>query len=99
MAVGAIVNKFKSTYSLLDVLVPVRERTENITTIRASVKNESNKSIPSRSKEFGISQTTLWRTLHKDLGLHHYRIKLIQELKPLDHLKRRNLCDWALQKF
>jgi len=55
--------------------------------------------FPSRSKELGISQTTFWRILHKDLGLHHYRIKLPQELKPLDHLKRRNFCDWALQKF
>jgi len=45
----------------------------------------------------GISQTTLWKILYKDLGLHPYRIKLTQELKPLDHLKRRNFRDWALQ--
>ena len=61
--VSAIMNKFESTYSLLNVLVPVRQRTgrstENITAVRASVENESNQSIPRRSKELGISQTTL----------------------------------------
>ena len=102
-AVRAIVNKFESTYSLLDVLVPVRQRTsrstEIITAVRASVENESNQSIRRRSQELGISQTTLWRILHEGLGLHPYKIKLTQELKPLDHLKRRNFCDWALQKF
>jgi len=59
----------------------------------------SNQSIPRRSKELGISQTALWRILHKDLGLHPNRIKLTQELKPHDHLKRRNFCDWAMQNF
>ena len=96
-------NKFKSTYSQLDVLVPLRQRigrsTKNITAVRASIENELNQSIPRCSKELGISQTTLWRVLHKDLGLHPYRIKLTQELKPLGHLKRRNFCDWALQTF
>ena len=41
----------------------------------------------------------MWRILHEGLGLHPFKIKLTQELKPLDHLKRRNFCDWALQKF
>ena len=78
-AVRSIVNKFEWLYSLLDVLVPVRQRTgrstENITAVRASVENELNQSIPRRSKELEISQTTLLKILHKDLGLHPYRIK------------------------
>lgn len=37
--------------------------------------------------------------MRKDLGLHPYKIKLTQELKPLDHLKRRDSSDWALLKF
>ncbi|KZC13929.1 Histone-lysine N-methyltransferase SETMAR [Dufourea novaeangliae] len=102
-AVRAMVNKFESTYSLLNTPVPVRQRTgrsiENIAAVRASVQNEPNQSIPRRSQELGICQTTLWRILLKDLHLHPYKIKLTQELKPLDHLKRRNFSDFVLQKF
>lgn len=102
-AVRAIVTKFESTFSLLDVPVPVRQRTarsaENIAAVSASVQNEPNRSIPRRSQELGISRTSLWRILRKDLGLHPYKIKLTQELKPLDHLKRRNFANWMLGKL
>ena len=42
---------------------------------------------------------TLWRIMRKDLGLHAFQIKLTQELKPLDHLKRRNFSNSALEKL
>ena len=47
----------------------------------------------------GIAQTTLWRIMQKDLGLHAFKIKLTQELKPIDHLKRQNFSNWALAKL
>lgn len=91
-AVRAIVDKFESTYSLLNVRVPVRQRTgrstENIAAVRASVENEPNQSIPRRSQELGISQSTLWRILRKDLRLHPYKIQLTQELKLCKSLKK-----------
>ena len=37
--------------------------------------------------------------MRKDFGLHAFKIKLTQELKPLDHLKRRNFSNWALEKL
>ena len=37
--------------------------------------------------------------MRKDLGLHAFKIKLTQELKPLDHLKRQNFSNWALAKL
>lgn len=102
-AITSLVQKFESTYSLCDVPVPVRQRTgrsnENIVAVQASVADDPNQSIPRRSQELGIPQTTLWRILRKDLGLHPYKIKLTQELKPLDHLKRRTFSDWALEKL
>lgn len=62
-AVRAIVDKFESQYSLLDVPVPVRQRTgrrtENIAAVSSSVQNEPNQPIPRRSQELGISKTTL----------------------------------------
>ena len=38
--------------------------------------NEPNQSIPRRSQELCIAQTTLWRIMRKDLGLHAFKIKL-----------------------
>jgi len=101
--VRAIVDKFESIFSILDVPVPKRRRTarsgENIAAVSVSIQNDPNQSIPRRSQELGIARTTLWRILRKDLGTHAYKIKLTQELKPLDHLKRRNFSNWALAKL
>uniref|UniRef100_A0A8D9BNJ8 DUF4817 domain-containing protein n=1 Tax=Cacopsylla melanoneura TaxID=428564 RepID=A0A8D9BNJ8_9HEMI len=85
-----LVCKFESTYlfSLSDVPVPMRQRSArngaNIAVERESIRNNPNQSIPRRSQELGLSLTSLWRILRKDLKLHHYKIKLTQELKPLD---------------
>ena len=102
-AVRAIVNKFETKFTLLDVPVPTRCRIarskEIIAAVSASDQNEPNQSIPRRSQELGIAQTTLWRIMRKYLGLHAFKIKLAQELKPLDHLKRQNFSNWALAKL
>ena len=93
-AVRAVVDKFENQFTLLDVPVPKRRRSDRseeiIAAVSASIQNEPNQSIPRRSQELGIAQTTLWRTMRKDLGLHAFKIKMTQELKPLDHLIRRN---------
>ena len=41
----------------------------------------------------------LWRILRKDLDLHPYKIKLTQELKPLEHQKLRMSVNWAEQQL
>ena len=102
-AVRAIVDKFETKFTLLDILVPKRRRIsrskEIIAAVSALIKNEPNQSIPRRFQELGIAQTTQWRIMRKDLGLHAFKIKLTQELKPLDHLKRRNFSNRALAKL
>ncbi|GFY77080.1 histone-lysine N-methyltransferase SETMAR [Trichonephila inaurata madagascariensis] len=102
-AVTSLVKTFESTYSLCDVALPVRLRVgrsvENIAAVETSVANDPNQSIPRRSQELGIAKTTLWRILRKDLTLHPYKIRLTQELKPMDHSKRRTFSDWALEKM
>ena len=99
-AVRAIVDKFETKFTLLNVPVPKRRRIsrseEIIAAVSASIQNEPNQSIPRRSQELGIAQTTMWRIMRKDLGLHAFNIKFTQELKPFDHLKRRNFSNWAL---
>ena len=71
---------------------------EIIAAVSASIQNEPNQPIPRRSQELGIAQTKLWRIMRKDLGLHAFKIKFTQELKPLDHLKRR-IIDLLKGKF
>ena len=66
-AVRAIVEKFETKFTLLDVPVPKRRgiaRSEEIiAVVSASIQNEPNQSIPRRSQELGIAQTTLWRIM------------------------------------
>ena len=66
-AVRAIVDKFETKFTLLDVPVPKRSRIARsegiIAAVSASIQNEPNQSIPRRSQELGIAQTTLWRIM------------------------------------
>ena len=65
--VRAIVDKFETKFTLLDILVPKRRRIarskEIITAVSAPIHYEPNQSIPRRSQELGIAQTTLWRIM------------------------------------
>ena len=62
-AVRAIVDKLETKFTLLDVPVPKRchiaRSEEIIAAISASIQNQPNQSIPRRSQELGIAQTTL----------------------------------------
>ena len=56
-------DKFEIKFTLLDVPVPKRRIArgkEIIAAVSASTQNEPNQSIPRRSQELGIAQTTLW---------------------------------------
>ncbi|XP_045476741.1 uncharacterized protein LOC123682250 [Harmonia axyridis] len=71
--VRRFVDKFESKSSD-PTKVPVRQRNartkENIDLVAASVKENPNLSIPRRSQQLNLSQTTTWRILRNDLGLH-----------------------------
>ena len=62
-AARAIVDKFETKFTLLDVPVPKRRRIarckEIIAAVSASIQNEPNQSIPRRSQELGIDQDYL----------------------------------------
>ena len=84
-----LVNKFQSSGTLTDTIVPVRQRNApseaNIAAVNESVDEKPNLSAPRRFQQFGISQTSTWRILRKDFGLHPYKIQLTEGLKPNDH--------------
>ena len=54
---------------------------------------------PHRSQQLNISETSLRRILHKDLGMKPYKVHLIQELKPMDHPMRFRFAKWACDRF
>lgn len=96
-----LIRKFETTGSVADEAVPVRQRNarslENIVAVRDSVRENPRQSIPRRAQELGLSATSTWRIMRRDLGLHPYKVQLTQELKPNDHRQRRVFADWALE--
>ncbi|XP_033225886.1 uncharacterized protein LOC117178566 [Belonocnema kinseyi] len=97
-----LVEKFESSGTVQNVPVPVRQRSassvENIAAASASIEEDPNQSLTRPSQALGLS-VTLWRIMRKDLGLHPYKIKLTQEVKPLDHQKRCMFVNWAEQQL
>ena len=61
---------------------------ENIAAMAESVSEVPSKSIHSRSQQLNISETSLRRSLRKELGMTPCKIQLIQELKSIDNLMR-----------
>lgn len=98
-----LVSKFETTGSVNDQLTPVRQRNarsvENIAAVRESVQDNPRQSIPRRAQELGLSQSSTWRILRRDLGLHPYKIQLTQELKINDHRQRRLFADWVSERL
>ena len=100
-AIVKLIDKFERLGQVSDVKTPTRTRsarsTENIAAVAESVAENPGLSISRRSQELGLSKATLHRILYNDLGLHAYKVQLTQELKPLDHGKRRTFADWVLE--
>jgi len=65
--------------------------------VRESVRENPKRSISRRSQELGLSVTSTWRILRRDLG--PYKIQLTQELKINDHRQRRVFADWVLEQL
>ena len=80
-------DKFETKFTLLDVLVPKRRRIARNEEIKlfSRIGHRSNDTVAYYAKRS-------WPT-------YAFKIKLTQELKPLDHLKRRNFSNWALAKL
>ena len=100
-AVRAIVEKFETKFTLLDVPVPKRRRIarreEIIAAVSASIQNEPNQSIPRRSQELGIDQTTLWRKkTAKLLQLGSVKAWIKWRISSKNHLQRWSsfLAQW-----
>lgn len=98
-----LVKKVKETGILIDK--PKREKPktvrtpENIAAVAESVREAPSTSIHRRSQQLNISETSLRRILHKDLGMTPYKVQLVQELKPTDHPMRFRFAKWACDRL
>ena len=98
-----LVKKVKQTDIHIDK--PKREKPktvrihENIAAVAESVCEPPSTSIHCRSQQFNISETSLRRILHKDLGMTPYKVQLVQELKPIDHPIRFRIAKWACDRL
>lgn len=46
-----------------------------------------------------LSLTTVRRILHYDLTFQHYKIQIVQELKPTDYMARLEFCENMMEKI
>ena len=69
-ALQRLVAKFETTDSVSHKPTPLRQRNARSAVVRESVQENPRQSIPRRAQEVGLSQTSTWRILRRDLGLH-----------------------------
>ena len=72
---------------------------ENNAAVSASLNDDCQLSIHCRSKKLGLSYSTAWKILPKDLGVKPFNIQLVQELNPDDLPQWRIFGEWAFGKF
>ena len=90
--------QFDETGSLYKVKSPGPSRVseENVERIRVSFECSPMKSA---SRELGLSQTTVWRVLRRQLVYKPYHVKLVQALRANDEVKCVEFCDRVLKNM
>jgi len=77
----------------------VRHRTgrslDSIATVRVNIAEGAGTSLRHHSQHLGIPRSTMQRIVTEDL--HAYKIQRTQELKPTDHVQRREFVNWVLE--
>ena len=79
---------------------PRKVRTpENIEVVKQSVQRSPFRSARKHALALGISEPTVRKILHEDLGFHPFKIAIAQELLPRDYENRRYCCNQMLAKI
>ena len=72
---------------------------DNIAAVAESMCEAPSTSIHRCSQQLNISETSLRRILHKDLGMTPYKVQLVHELKPIDHPMCFRFAKWACDRL
>ena len=71
---------------------------EHIAAVAESVCEAPSTSFHRRSQQLNISEKSMRRILHKDLGMASYKVQLVQELKSIDHPMYFRFAKWACDR-
>lgn len=71
----------------------------NIDAVRESSLNSPKKSHRRRSQELGLSASSVFRIMKRELKLYPYIITVHHKLKAEDMQRRRVMCEWLSQKL
>ena len=96
--------KVKDTVVIIDKLKREKPKTmripENIAAVAESVREAPSTSIHRRSQHFlNISEASLSRILHKDLGIMPYKDQWVPELKQIVHPVGFRFAKWACDRL
>lgn len=90
------VKSFRSVGTVMNKRPPGAHRTvrtpQNVERVRQAILRSPNRSARRHSSELNISDRSVRRILHKDLGFHPYKMAMVQQLNPGDYVKRLNFA-------
>jgi hypothetical protein len=99
--VKRMIKKSEETGSIMDSKLLVRHRIGrslgDFAIVSESVTESPGTSLRHRSQQLDSPRSTMQRILTKELHLHAYKSQLTQELKPTDHVHRREFVNWVLE--
>ena len=96
-----LINKFLETGSVHDAArsgrptVLTEQKLEDISDM---MLKSPTKSIGKLAQQSGISYGSAYKAVRNELNLYPYKVSVVHELKPTDHEKRINYCEW-FQRF
>lgn len=94
---------FRQTGSALKRKPTGRPRTattpENVARVRESVQQSPRRSALKHSAALGLSERSVRRILHRELGMHPFKMMLTQELSENDFESRRAACEDILHNI
>ena len=72
---------------------------KNTATVAETVCEALSTSVHRRSQQLNISETSMRRIMHKDLGKTPQKAQLVQKLKPIDHPMCFRFAKWACDRL
>ena len=69
-----------------------------LSAIEGTMETTPTESIRSMGSEYSISKSCVQRIICMDLGLHPYKITLVQNMKTDEAERSLVFCDWFLEK-
>jgi hypothetical protein len=70
---------------------------EKVTDIQASITVSPRKSLRRLSQQSGVSLGSEYTAVRKKLHLFPYKVRVVQELEPNDHVRCTQYCQWFME--